>query len=369
MIKRIPITRSSLAPMDEYIDEIKDMWDSRWLTNMGEKHLRFQEELKSYLGVDNLELFVNGHMTLEMSLQALGLEKGEIITTPFTFVSTTHAIIRNGFTPVFCDIDPNDFTIDASKIEALITDRTVAILPVHVYGNVCDVERIQEIADRHDLKVLYDAAHAFGVRYKGSSIARFGDAACFSFHATKVFNSIEGGAVCFNDPEFGERVSKIRNFGIRNTEEVDEIGANAKMNEFCAAMGLCNLRYADDDIEKRKSIVNRYRANLRGMKGLRLNLIQDNVRSNYAYFPIFVEDGFGCSRDELYEKLQRNGIDASKRFHPLTSSLHCYHGRYNEASTPVARDISERIMILPLYPDLSIDDVDRICHIVLSNHL
>lgn len=362
---RITYTRPSMPPMEEYIEEIKDIWEKHWITNMGDKHALFQDMLRSYLGVENIELLVNGHMALELALQALDLPEGEIITTPFTFVSTTHAIVRNGHTPVFCDIDPNDFTIDVSKIEDLITDRTVAILPVHVYGNVCDVEGLRKVADKHGLKVLYDAAHAFGESYKGRSIARFGDATCFSFHATKAFNSIEGGAVCFKDRKFSEKLNKISNFGIVNAEAVDEIGLNAKMNEFCAAMGICNLRHLDRNIERRRLITERYRKNLNGVRGLHFNIEQENVESNYTYLPVLIEDEFSCSRDELYNRLETNGINASKRFYPLTNTLKCYHGAFDESLTPVAKDVSERIIMLPLYPDLSFDEVDMICNLIL----
>jgi len=237
--REILVTRSSLPTLDEYVNEISDIWDSHWLTNMGVKHKELQCKLKEYLGVDNVDLLTNGHMALELSLQALNIH-GEVITTPFTFASTTHAIVRNGLTPVFCDINSNDFTIDVNKIEELVTDQTSAILPVHVYGNVCDVEKISEIAAKYDLKVIYDAAHAFGVKYKNKGIGVYGDVSCFSFHATKVFNTIEGGAVCFSDQnkDFGLNIYRLKNFGIRGPEIVDAVGANAKMNEFCAAMGI-----------------------------------------------------------------------------------------------------------------------------------
>ncbi len=284
MKKPILVTRSSLPPMEEYIDEIRDIWDSHWLTNMGEKHQALQEELKKYLGVERIDLFTNGHMALELSLQALNLQ-GEVITTPFTFASTTHAIVRNGLTPVFCDIRPDDFTMDADKIESLITDRTCAIMPVHVYGNVYDVEKIQKIADKYGLKVIYDAAHTFGVKYKGQGTGTFGDVSCFSFHATKVFHTIEGGAACFKDEELGRTLYRLKNFGIKNEEVVDGVGANAKMNEFQAAMGLCNLRHIDAEIQKRKAVVERYRERLNGVEGIQLNPVQEHVMSNYAYFP------------------------------------------------------------------------------------
>lgn len=360
----IPYTRPSMPPIEEYIDEIKDMWETHWLTNMGEKHRLFQDMLRFYIGAENIELLTNGHMAIELTIQAMSMPKGEIITTPFTFASTVHAIIRSGFKPVFCDIKADDFTIDPDIIENLITQHTRAILPVHVYGNVCDTDRIQEIADKYDIKIIYDAAHAFGVRYKGRSVGNFGDACCFSFHATKVFNSIEGGAVSFSDIAFGEKLSKIKNFGIKNETEVDEIGPNAKMNEFVAAMGICNLRHLDEEIEKRRNIDSKYRENLTDVKGIRLNEIRDNMETNYAYFPIIVEEDFPCSRDELRMRLLAENIFAGRRFYPLVSTLNCFNGRFDASDTPVALDISEQILLLPLYSDLTTSDVERICHII-----
>ena len=237
MHDKILVTQSSMPELQEYVDEIKEMWDTRWLTNMGPKHRQLQQNLKEYLQVENVELLTNGHMALELTLQAMHL-KGEVITTPFTFVSTTHAIIRNGLTPVFCDIDPVTYTIDVNKLEKLVTARTCAIMPVHVYGNICDIEAIEYIARKYALNVIYDAAHSFGETYKGKGVGSFGDASCFSFHATKVFNSIEGGAVCYKDSELGNSLYELKNFGIRGPEEVVAVGANAKMNEFCAAMGI-----------------------------------------------------------------------------------------------------------------------------------
>ena len=251
MSEIINVTRSSIPEFEEYCNEIRSIWDSHWLTNMGEKHQRLEAELKEYLGVQNVALLTNGHLALENIIEAMEL-KGEIITTPFTFASTTHAIVRCGCTPVFCDIDPTDYTIDAGKLESLITDKTVAIMPVHVYGNLCNVEEIDRIAKKHGLKVIYDAAHAFGVTKNGISSACFGDAAMFSFHATKVFNTIEGGALCFKDEALAQRIRDLKNFGIQGPEDVEYIGGNAKMNEFCAAMGLCNLRHLDGWIAERK---------------------------------------------------------------------------------------------------------------------
>lgn len=358
-----------MPSMEEYIEEIRSIWDSHWLTNMGEKHKALQAELQKYMGVPAVELLTNGHMALELSLQAMNLQ-GEVITTPFTFASTTHAIVRNGLEPVFCDIDPENYTMDVTQIERLITDRTCAILPVHVYGNVCNIEEIERIAHKYGLKVLYDAAHTFGETYKGQGIGNFGDASCFSFHATKVFNTIEGGAVCYRDPDMGRRLYELKNFGIHGPEEVDAVGANAKMNEFCAAMGLCNLRHVDEEIAKRRAVVERYREHLEGVDGLRLNVQQPEVRSNYAYFPVvFDENLFGASRNEVMDALAQNGIGARKYFYPLTNTFECFHGKYDVDATPVALHVAKRVLTLPLYADLSMEDVDRICKIVLEQKL
>ena len=369
MDNKILVTRSSMPSMEEYIEEIRSIWDSHWLTNMGEKHKALQAELQKYMGVPAVELLTNGHMALELSLQAMNLQ-GEVITTPFTFASTTHAIVRNGLEPVFCDIDPETYTMDVTQIERLITDRTCAILPVHVYGNVCNIEEIERIAHKYGLKVLYDAAHTFGETYKGQGIGNFGDASCFSFHATKVFNTIEGGAVCYRDPDMGRRLYELKNFGIHGPEEVDAVGANAKMNEFCAAMGLCNLRHVDEEIAKRRAVVERYREHLEGVDGLRLNVQQPEVRSNYAYFPVvFDENLFGASRNEVMDALAQNGIGARKYFYPLTNTFECFHGKYDVDATPVALHVAKRVLTLPLYADLSMEDVDHICKIVLEQKL
>lgn len=366
MNKNILVTRSSMASIEEYIDEIKSIWDSRWMTNMGAKHNELEIKLKEYLGVDTISLFSNGHMALELALQAMNL-KGEVITTPFTFASTTHAIVRNGLTPVFCDINESDYTIDVNKIEDLITDKTCAILPVHVYGNVCNIDEIERIAKKYDLKVIYDAAHTFAVRYKDKGIGTYGDASMFSFHSTKVFNTIEGGAICFKDKELGKKLYQLKNFGIKNEVVVDGIGANAKMNEFQAAMGICNLRYIDREIEKRKRVVERYRENLMNVDGIRLCELQENVVSNYSYFPVvFDEKVFGATRNEISERLKENNIYARKYFYPLTSTFDCFNGKYDASETPIALYISKRILTLPLYADLELTTVDRICDIILS---
>lgn len=365
-MNKILVTKSSMPSLDEYVEEIKDIWDTHWLTNMGEKHKKLESQLKEYLGIDHISLMTNGHLSLELGLQALNL-KGEVITTPFTFASTTHAIVRNGLTPVFCDINPVDFTMDVTKIESLITDQTCAIMPVHVYGNVCNVEEIERIAKKYDLKVIYDAAHTFGVKYKGKGIGSFGDVSMFSFHATKVFNTIEGGAVCFKDETLGKELYKLKNFGIKNQTEVDGVGSNAKMNEFQAAMGLCNLKHVDEEIEKRKHVVERYRYHLENVSGIQLNPIQENVQSNYAYFPIIVDEKvFGVTRNEISDRLAENGVFSRKYFYPLTNTFDCFHGKFDVNQTPVALHISKRVLTLPLYADLSLDTVDEICKIILD---
>lgn len=366
MADKIFVTRSSLPPLEEYIEEIRSMWDTHWLTNMGEKHKEFQRSLIEYMNVPNVELLTNGHMAIELTLQALRLE-GEVITTPFTFASTTHAIVRNGLVPVFCDINQDNYTIDVNQIESLITEKTCAILPVHVYGNICDVEAIDEIAKKYNLKVIYDAAHTFGETYKGIGVGNFGDASCFSFHATKVFNSIEGGAVTYKDESLGNKLYELKNFGIHGAEIVSEIGANAKMNEFCAAMGICNLRHIDEEIEKRKIVYNHYRDRLGDMKGLRIHSVQKDVVSNYSYFPVvFQKDLFGKNRDEIYQKLISENIIPRKYFYPIVTEFSCYRDKYGEYQTPVARYASENVLTLPMYADLECDDIDRICKIIMT---
>ena len=362
----INVTRSSMPPFEEYCEEIRGLWDSRWLTNMGEKHQELERALGDYLGCEFLALHTNGHLALENLLEAFGL-KGEIITTPVTCASTTHAITRCGCTPVFGDIDPLSFTLDPRGIEEKITEKTAAILPVHVYGNLCDVDAIAAIGEKYHIPVIYDAAHAFGVFRGGVSAASFGDAAMFSFHATKVFHSIEGGlAVCRNG-ETLRRLNDLKNFGIHGPEEVPYVGGNAKMNEFCAAMGLCNLRHLEQEIEKRRHVVEHYRARLEGVPGLQLNPVQEGVRSNNAYFPV-VFDGFRMTRDEVFARLAEQKINARKYFYPLTNSFACYAGKpgFDPALTPVAAHMADRVLTLPLYADLSDEDVDRICDIILK---
>lgn len=366
-MKIINVTRSSMPSYKEYCEEIKDIWNSHWLTNMGEKHNQLQVALEDYLKCSHVILFTNGHLALENVITAMGLPKGgEVITTPFTFVSTTHAIVRNGLVPVFCDINDSDYTIDVSKLESLITNKTCAIVPVHVYGNICNIEEIQRIADEHSLKVIYDAAHAFGVTYKGVRSANFGDASMFSFHATKVFNTIEGGAVCLSNNELVQVLNDMKNFGIRGPEDCAYVGGNAKMSEFQAVMGICNLRHIDSEIQKRKRVAEQYKYRLSGVPRIRLCTEQNNVQSNYAYLPV-VFDGYKYTRDEVFDRLNENDIIARKYFFPLTNSFACYKDMPSAGAekTPVARYIADRVLTLPMYADLRIEDVDRICDVIL----
>lgn len=354
---------------EDYIKEIKPIFESHHLTNMGPVYKKLQHSLMEYLDVPQLSMFVNGHLALETVIQVMGLKDtgGEVITTPFTFVSTVHAITRNGLKPVFCDIKPDDYIIDPSKIEALITDKTVAIVPVHVYGTICDVEAINAIAKKHGLKVIYDAAHAFGVKYKGNGIGNYGDAAMFSFHATKVFNTIEGGAVAFHDESLRESMHSLKNFGIKTEECVDEIGGNAKMDEFRAAMGICNLRNIDSCIVARGAAVQRYNERLSSVKGIQLMKEQPDVTPNYAYYAVqFDPASFGETRDDVYERLKENDIFARKYFYPAVNEMECYKSIHPEA-TPVAAEVSRNILTLPLYAELTVEDVDRVCDVILNN--
>lgn len=363
-MKKILVTRSSMPTYEEYCEEIKNIWDTHWLTNMGDKHEKLEQYLSEYLKVPYVSLCTNGHSALEIAIQVLEL-KGEIITTPFTFVSTTEAIIRSGCRPVFCDVDSETYTIDINKIEALITDKTCAIMPVHVYGNICNVEKIQEIADKYNLKVIYDAAHAFGVEIGNKGIANYGDISVFSFHATKVFNTIEGGAICCSSKDVKEKVKKFRDFGISDSEHIEYVGTNAKMNEFSAAMGLCNLRHVDKEIEKRKRVYEEYIIQLENVKGIELLKNSKIFKRNYAYFPIIIDEKrFGCSRDEVQSKLASAGIYARKYFYPLTNHINCILEVAEQGNTPVAEYLSNRVLTLPMYADLEKTDVIRICNII-----
>ena len=368
----ILVTLSSMPAFDEYVEEIRPLWDSHWLTNAGPEHQKLESELQTYLDVPHTSLFVNGHSALEGAIESMGIT-GEAITTPFSFASTTHALTRRGVKPIFCDIRKDDYTIDASKIEELITPRTTAIVPVHVYGNVCDVDAIQRIADKHGLKVIYDGAHSFGVKKNGRSTATFGDATMFSFHATKVFNTIEGGAVCYHDDALTPELARVKNFGITGPETVLSIGGNAKMNEFCAAMGICNLRHIDAEIAKRKQVADRYRKNLSGVDGIALSPepgtgSQDNVQSNYSYMPVLFDEAKlnGITRDDIYDALQKHNIYSRKYFYPLITDFDCYKNQFDSSQTPVAQWVSQRILCLPMFADLPLADVDRISEIILA---
>ena len=361
MDNKILVTRSSMPPYEEYIEAIKPLWESHWLTNMGKYHQELEEKLKEYLDVPQLSLMVNGHMALEMTIQAFGFPDGaEVITTPFTFISTTHAIVRNRLVPVFCDVKESDGTIDETKIEDLITEHTVAIVPVHVYGNVCNVEAIQAIADKYNLKVIYDAAHAFGVKYKGKGIGNYGDASVFSFHATKVYNTIEGGAVTFSENKIYEKLYNLKNFGIRGEELVTDIGANAKMNEFAAIMGICNLRYIDTVIEERKEKYDFYMDHLKNIEGISFFDENKEATDNCAYFPIIVGDEYKMSRDALYDYLKENNVYSRKYFYPLTSDQACFKNKYRKIDLENARNLARRVLILPLYAEMEQEEIDKI---------
>lgn len=359
----INVTKSSMPSYEEYCEEIRSIWDTVHLTNMGPIHNRLKAQVADYLGVANTELFVNGHLALYCALKALGLS-GEIITTPFTFASTTNAIVQAGCTPVYCDIKA-DYTIDESKIESLITERTCAILGVHVYGNICNVEAIEQLAKKHGLKVIYDAAHAFGVEYGGKGIGCYGDVSMFSFHATKVFHTIEGGCLTFADPELSAKIALHRNFGVCG-ETLECFGSNAKMNEFQAAMGICNLRHIDEELALRKLAFARYNERLNEVPGLTTLPVTPGIRQNYAYYPVLIEETqFGLNRDELAAKLAQHDIFARKYFYPLVSE----NKEFTEdltISTPLAKTVSRQVLCLPLYAQLTCTDVDRICDIILS---
>lgn len=363
MHEKILVTRPFFPDrkkFDEYVDEI---WENRWLTNQGPLHERFKEELKKYLQVENITPTVNGHIALEVALRGLRVH-GEVITTPFTFASTTHAISLCGMTPVFCDIRESDLTMDPDKIENLITDKTEAILPVHVYGHPCDTEKIEEIANKHNLKVLYDAAHAFGVRKKGKCLALEGDASIFSFHATKLFNSIEGGAIIYNDKRLSKNFDMFKNFGIENEESIPFVGGNGKMNEFQAAMGLANLEYMPQIVDNRKEYTLHYRERLAKIKGIKFFMPdQDSaIEYNYAYFPVLIEEEEArLDRNEVYEELKKANIFARKYFYPIISECACYRNLPSSKNLPVATQIAQQVMTLPLYADLGHENVDYIC--------
>lgn len=358
----IPLIRPSMPEKEEYFQEISSLWETRYLTNMSEKHQQLERELKAYLDAAHLQLFANGHGALECVLQALDL-KGEVITTPYTFASTVHAIVRSGLKPVFCDIRKDDFTLDVSKLEGLITEKTAAILPVHVYGMACDVDGIQQIADQYGLKVVYDAAHAFGVRVRGRGIASFGDASMFSLHATKIYHTIEGGAAAFREETLWEKLAAIKDFGLTGPERVDYVGCNSKLDEFRAAMGLCNLRHMEEILRQRKKAGERYDRSFSDMEQIQILPKQKDVTRNYAYYPIVLKNS-KISRDELQRSLAEYGVHTRKYFYPLCCDFSCYREEYGNAEVPVARGVSENVLCLPMFSGITDEEIDYICDLI-----
>ncbi|MDD4992434.1 MAG: DegT/DnrJ/EryC1/StrS family aminotransferase [Paludibacter sp.] len=362
----ITVTKPCLPPLDEFVPYLQQIWDNKWLTNNGPMHQQLEQELANYLGVKHISLFSNGTLALISALQALNIT-GEVITTPFSFVATTHSLWWNKITPVFVDIEPEYLNLDPDKIEAAITPRTTAILPVHVYGNPCQMDKIQQIAGKHGLKVIYDAAHAFGVKENGVSVLNYGDLSVLSFHATKVFSTIEGGAIICHSEEMKHHIDNLKNFGFRDETIVEEPGINAKLNELQAAYGLLQMKYIDGFISKRKLITKLYRNLLKGISGIRFLNDKVDISYSYSYFPILIdEESYGKSRDELYEKLRKNNIFARRYFYPLISNFEPYSKLLTAApqNLPVATKASLQVLCLPIYVDLNEVDVYRICSIV-----
>jgi len=365
MKKNIFINQPSLPPLDEFIPYLRKIWDTKQLTNCGPFHEQLEKALCDYLGVEHICLFTNGTIALVTALQALGIT-GEVITTPYSFVATSHSLLWNGIQPVFVDIDPHTLNLDPAKIEAAITPQTTAIMPVHCYGHPCDVDAIQKIADNYDLKVIYDAAHAFGVQYKGGSVLNFGDVSVLSFHATKVFNTFEGGAIICPDAKTKVRIDHLKNFGHVGEVTVVAPGINGKMSEFNAALGLLQLKYIDQTIERRKVIDRAYRERLKDVKGIHcLNDAGEEV-ANYAYFPILVQADYPIRRDDLYQRLKDRGIHPRRYFYPLISDFPMYsslHSAHRE-NLPVANDAALQILCLPIYPDLEMSVVEEITRFI-----
>ncbi|MEH7463638.1 DegT/DnrJ/EryC1/StrS family aminotransferase [Bacillus thuringiensis] len=362
--KPIYVASPFLPPFQEFSNLIEQIWENRYLTNNGLLHQKFEMELRKYLGAEKNTLFVNGHMALDIAIKSLQLT-GEVITTPFTFASTTHAISMNGLTPVFCDVNKHDYNLDASKIESLVTEHTSAIIPVHVFGTPCNVYEIERIAKKYNLKVIYDAAHAFGVKVDGKGIGIFGDISMFSMHATKVFHSIEGGILTYHDEKLYEILNQYKNFGIQSSEDVSLIGLNAKMNEFQAAMGIVNLQYIREEMNKRKKITNIYRDKLKSIPGIRFIEEMENVQYNYSYFFIEIDEAsYGLDRNQLYERLMSYNVFTRKYFSPLTSDFICYKDQFDSWKTPIAKGIANTILVLPLYGELQVEEVERICMMI-----
>lgn len=352
--KPIYVTQPFLPPLDEFIPYLEEIWESKWLTNAGPFHQKFEKKLCEYLGVEYLALFANGTLALVTALQTLRIT-GEVITTPFSFVATAHSLLWNKIKPVFVDIDPVTLNLDPEKIEAAITPHTTAIMPVHVYGTPCDIVKIQKIADMYDLKIIYDAAHAFGVKYKGESILKYGDLAILSFHATKVFNTFEGGAIICPDLKTKNRINDLKNFGFHDEVTVVAPGINGKMNEVQAAFGLLQLKYYSETIQRRHEIDAIYREELANIRGIRFLAHHPDATFNGSYFPIFVEKNYPLKRDDLYELLKSRNIFARRYFYPLISSFPMYRGLASALPErlPIATMVSEQVLCLPIYPALS----------------
>jgi dTDP-4-amino-4,6-dideoxygalactose transaminase len=356
--KPIFVTQPFLPPLEEFYEYIKDIWESKWLTNNGKYHQALESALCDYLGVKYISLFSNGTLALVTALQALRIT-GEVITTPYSFVATTHSLWWNNIKPVFVDVDRSTFNLDPEKIESAITPQTTAILPVHVYGNPCNVQKIKEIADIYGLKVIYDACHTFGIKIKGIPVLNFGDLSVMSFHATKIYNTFEGGAIVCHDEPTKKRIDNLKNFGFVDETTVVTPGINAKMNEVQAAMGLLQLKYINSAIEKRKQATERYRNGLNGIKGITYMEDMANVKHCYSFFPIFIDkDKYGKTRDEVYEELRKNNIFGRRYFYPLISQFPTYRGLESaqKGLMPVAEEITEKVICLPLYADLTLED-------------
>lgn len=366
--KTINVTRSSMPSMEEYMEELRPVWESRWLSNRGAASKKFEQALKDYLKVEHVYCFANGHLALEVAINGLNLPKdSEVITTPYTHVSTTHSIVRNGLKPVFVDVEPDTYTLNPELVENAITDKTVAIVGTHVYGFPCKVEKLQEIASKHNLYLIYDAAHAFGVSYKGIGIGNYGDISMFSTHATKVFHTIEGGLITYKDKDNDllRPMRKIVNFGFTTPEDIDYIGTNARMNEFEAVMGIVNLRHIDDEIGKRRIATERYLEHLEGVKGIKVIKPDSDTKWNYAYFPV-IFDGYKWDRNRIQNLLAVRDVFARKYFFPLTCDAACYDTKFDNVEVPEAKHVAESVLTLPMYADLSVEDVDMICDIILD---
>lgn len=364
----IYVTRPLLPDLDLVTNKLKEVWDSKWLTNNGPQHILLEKSLKETLKVPYLSLFNNGTIALMVACQSLRLS-GDVITTPFTFAATPHVLTWNNINPIFCDIDPITMNIDADKIESMITPQTTGILAVHVFGTPCDVEKIQEVANRYGLRVIYDAAHAFGVEIGNKGIGTFGDISMMSFHATKLYHTVEGGALMHNDCHLKARIDLLKNFGIKNEEEVVMPGINGKMNEVQAAIGLIMLDCIDEERQKRAILTHIYREELESVDGITLMPILDNVRHNYQYFVIRIdEEKFGVSRDYVYDHFKEYNVFTRKYFHPLCSEYTCYRqmSSANPVHLPVANEVGKEVLSMPLYGELSTDDIRKICSILRS---